>query len=240
MSFTNCYEDTTRAESYAKLEFPGTYYLAFRDLPAIISNYVKGSRAMDFGCGAGRSTRFTKNLGFEITGVDISKEMITLAKKIDPTGDYRIVKNGLLDSFEDNTFDLIQSIFTFDNVPTEELKIQLFSEFRRILKPDGIMINLVSSEKLYVNDWASFNTTCFAKNFTANCGDKVYTIMKDVDDKRPVEDELWPDLDYKRVYRKAELSLIETCKPLGYDYEPIEWVNETRIAPWSIYVLSKS
>jgi len=239
MSFTNCYEDTARAESYAKLEFPGTYYLAFRDLPTIISNHAKGNVAMDFGCGAGRSTRFTKNLGFEIIGVDISTEMITAAKRIDPIGDYRIVKEGILDHFEDNSFDLIQSIFTFDNVPTEKLKIQLFSEFRRILKKDGIMINLVSSQELYVNDWASFTTTCFANNFKAKCGDRVYTIMKDVEDQRPVEDELWPDINYKRVYSKAGLALIETYKPLGYEYEPIEWVNETRIAPWSIYVLTK-
>ena len=239
MSFTSCYEDTARAESYAKLEFPGTYYLAFRDLPTIISNHAKGNVAMDFGCGAGRSTRFTNNLGFEIIGVDISTEMITAAKRIDPIGDYRIVKEGILDQFEDNSFDLIQSIFTFDNVPTEKLKIQLFSEFRRILKKDGKMINLVSSKELYINDWASFNTTCFPENFTAKCGDKVYTIMKDVEDQRPVEDELWPDIDYKRVYSKAGLALIETYKPLGYEYEPIEWVNETRIAPWSIYVLTK-
>lgn len=52
------------------------------------------------------------------------------------------------------------------------------------------MINLVSSQELYVNDWASFTTTCFADNFTAKCGDRVYTIMKDVEDQRPVEDAL--------------------------------------------------
>lgn len=47
-------------------------------------------------------------------------------------------------------------------------------------------------------------------------------------------------MDYKRVYCKAGLELDETYKPLGYEHEPIEWVNETRIAPWSIYVLSKA
>jgi hypothetical protein len=37
MEFTNVYDDAERAEAYAKLEFPGTYYLAYRDLPEIIS-----------------------------------------------------------------------------------------------------------------------------------------------------------------------------------------------------------
>lgn len=101
------------------------------------------------------------------------------------------------------------------------------------------MINLVSSPDIYVNDWASFTTTCFSENFTAECGDKVKTIMKDVEDQRPVEDILWPDADYKRVYAEAGLELIATYRPLGKESEPIEWVNETRIAPWVIYVLKK-
>ena len=36
-TFGNVYEDEERARAYATLEFPGTYYLAFRDLPAIDS-----------------------------------------------------------------------------------------------------------------------------------------------------------------------------------------------------------
>ena len=42
--FSNCYEDARRAEAYAKLEFPGTYYLAYRDLPEIIFEHVTGIR----------------------------------------------------------------------------------------------------------------------------------------------------------------------------------------------------
>jgi len=53
--FGNVYEDEERARAYATLQFPGTYYLAFRDLPALIRRYNGGSRALDFGCGTGRS-----------------------------------------------------------------------------------------------------------------------------------------------------------------------------------------
>ena len=51
VSFSNVYDDTERAKAYAALEFPGTYYLAYRDLPAIISQYVaqhvSGREALD-------------------------------------------------------------------------------------------------------------------------------------------------------------------------------------------------
>lgn len=237
MSFINCYEDTKRAESYSKLEYPGTYYLAFRDIPEILIKYAKGKKALDFGCGAGRSTRFLQNLGFDATGVDISSEMIALANRIDPDGQYKLANEGTLDKFPDSTFDVIQSAFTFDNIPTLELKSSLFKEFKRILKPSGCIINLVSSPELYTHDWASFITTCFPENFTAKCGDWVRTIMKDVDDQRPVDDILWPDEDYKKVYKSAGLKLEETFRPLGNRSEPYQWVNETLIAPWVIYVL---
>jgi hypothetical protein len=35
------------------------------------------------------------------------------------------------------------------------------------------------------------------------------------------------------------LELAQKYKPLGTESEPYKWVNETRIAPWVIYVLRK-
>jgi hypothetical protein len=55
--FENSWDDQTRAESYSRLEFPNTYYLAYRDLPDIISRHVTGKRALDFGCGTGCENR---------------------------------------------------------------------------------------------------------------------------------------------------------------------------------------
>ena len=94
MGFVNVYEDTKRAAAYSKLEFPGTYYLAYRDLPKIILEHVKGRKAIDFGCGTGRSTRFLKKLGFDTVGVDIAEEMIKRAREMDspdPGKDCRFV-----------------------------------------------------------------------------------------------------------------------------------------------------
>lgn len=67
--FFNVYDDKTRADAYAELEFPGTYSLAFRDVPTILREYIQGRNAVDFGCGTGRSTRFLRNLGYDVVGV---------------------------------------------------------------------------------------------------------------------------------------------------------------------------
>jgi trans-aconitate methyltransferase len=240
MEFGNVYEDARRAEAYAKLEFPGTYYLAYRDLPEIIFKHVKEKKAIDFGCGTGRSTRFLQKMGFDTIGVDIAEDMIEQARQIDPDGDYRLIEDGGLSQFEEGAYDLILSAFTFDNIPTEKRKVELFKKLGGLLKSEGCIVNLVSSPEIYVNEWASFSTKDFPENKGAKCGDKVKIIVTAIDDKRPVEDIIWPDKDYRETYKKAGLKLIETYKPLAREDEPFEWVNETKIAPWVIYVLRKS
>lgn len=239
MSFDNVYEDSRRADAYAKLEFPGTYFLAFRDLPKIISSHSKGKNALDFGCGTGRSTRFLEKLGLNAVGADISEEMLKLARIKDPDGGYYLVNDGDLEGFNDNSFDLVLSAFTFDNIPTADNKIRNLKSINNLLKSGGIMINLVSTPEIYVNEWASFSTKDFPENKNAKSGDTVKIIMKDVVDQRPVEDIVWSHDSYLEVYKQAELKIIKTYKPLARNDEPFDWINETKIAPWIIYVLGK-
>lgn len=107
-TFTNVYGDPLRASSYAGLDFPGTYWLAFRDIPGLIRRHLAGgSVALDFGCGAGRSTRFLQELGFRTVGVDISEAMLALARERDPQGEYVLVPDGDLSGLASRRFDLV-------------------------------------------------------------------------------------------------------------------------------------
>ncbi len=234
--FSNVYNDKARADAYAALEFPGTYYLAYRDLPAIISKHVQGTKAVDFGCGAGRSTRFLQRLGFDVVGVDISEPMLALARERDSKGDYRLMSDDSLSELESNTYDLVLSAFPFDNIAMEK-KYMLFQSLKRLLKRDGRIVNLVSSPEIYVNEWTSFSTKDFPENRNAKSGDKVQVVMLDVEDRRPVQDIFCPDHDYQKIYKSAGLVTIEMHKPLGRPDEGHSWVSETRVSPWVVYVL---
>jgi ubiquinone/menaquinone biosynthesis C-methylase UbiE len=238
-TFENSWGNQIRAESYAKLEFPNTYYLAYRDLPMIISTHVKGDRALDFGCGTGRSTRFLKKLGFNITGIDISSDMLQIARNLDSSGDYQIVSDGKYSHLGLKQYDLIQSIFTFDNIPGWENRINILTRLSELLKPTGKIICLDSTPQLYTNEWASFSTKEFPGNWSAKTGDIVRDIMLDVEDRRPVEDIFWTVPDYHIMFEKAGLALESTYKPLGSKEEGFNWISETHIAPWMIFVLRK-
>lgn len=238
MAATNCYNDAKRARAYAKLEFSGTYFLAYRDLPDILFEHANGKKALDFGCGAGRSTRFLKKLGFDTVGVDIAKDMIEKALEMDPDGNYILIKDGRLSQFENNTYDLTLSAFAFDNIPSVEKKVDILGDMGSILKRDGIIVNLVSSPEIYINEWASFSTGGFPEKKKTKSGDKVKIIITDIEDKRPVEDFMCTDDDYKKIFKKAGLELVKTYKPLARESDTYKWVSETSIAPWTIYVLT--
>ena len=235
--FENSYNNWERAESYARLEFTGTYYLAYRDLPAIIFKHVTGKRAVDFGCGAGRSTRFLRKLGFEAVGIDISAEMIEKAQALDPVGDYRIVSDGDYDQVGQRQFDLVLAVFTFDNIPSAENRANLLRALKRLLRPGGKIILLDSTPELYGLDWVSFSTSHFPENHRKTSGSIVKTIIEGIGDNRPVEDIFWTDADYRALFEAAGLELVESYRPLAIKSEPYDWINETKVAPWVIYVV---
>jgi SAM-dependent methyltransferase len=236
----NTYEDARYAEAYARLEFPGTYLLAFRDLPALLAAEVSGRRALDFGCGAGRSTRFLRGLGFEAAGVDISAAMIREARERDPGGEYLLIPPADLGALAPRAWDLVLSAFTFDNIPTREARLANLLALSGLLAPGGRLVNLVSSPELYLHEWASFSTRGFPENRAARSGDRVRCVITGIGDDRPVDDVLCSEEDYRALYRQAGLEVRAVHRPLGREEDGVAWVSETRIAPWTIYVLGRA
>jgi SAM-dependent methyltransferase len=234
-TFRNVYEDEERARAYADLDYPGTYYLAFRDIPQLLQKHIAGSRALDFGCGAGRSTRFLRDLGFDVTGIDVSDAMLRQARSRDPDGRYVLVRDGL-DVLSGERYDLVFCAFPFDNIPASD-RVRVFRQLADLLAPDGHIVNLVSSTDIYVHEWLSFSTRDFPENRRAKSGDVVRIVMLDGADQRPVEDIFWTDDDYAETFSAAGLQLVQLHRPLGNDSDGFDWVSERTVSPWTIHVL---
>jgi len=135
----------------------------------------------------------------------------------------------------------VLSAFTFDNIPTRDLKVKNFQGLGRLLAPGAAIVNLVSSPDIYTHEWASFTTKDFPDNKNAKSGDKV----KIRHDRRGRPETrggtfVWSDEAYREVYRAAGLEEVAKHAPLGRVDEPYAWVSETRVAPWVIYVLKKA
>jgi ubiquinone/menaquinone biosynthesis C-methylase UbiE len=232
----NVYDDADYAESYAGLDWSGTYHLVRRDLPDILHRHVTGQRALDFGCGSGRSTRLLRSYGFDVTGVDIAASMIQKARQIDPAGDYRLLAEGDLERLPDGGFDLVLAAFPFDNIPGPQ-KPHLFRALSRLLAAGGRIVNIVSSPEIYTHEWVSFSTRDYPENRQAGDGDVVRIVTTEFRDGRPAEDVLCTDAGYRGIYSRAGLEVVADYRPLARGDEGWPWVSETRVAPWVIWVL---
>jgi SAM-dependent methyltransferase len=238
MSFANVYEDSTFAEAYAQLDLPGTYLLATRELPGILRRQVTGRRALDFGCGAGRSSRLLRDLGFEVVGIDVSSAMVAQARRLDPEGDYRVQDAADPAVPLPGPVDVVFCSFPFDNIPGWDLRLRLLQALRGALAPGGRVVNLVSTPAIYTHEWVSFTTRAYPENHRARSGDVVRIAGRSVGDHRPVQDILWLDPDWLELYRDAGLQVLELQRPLAHGDEGPSWVNETRIPPWTLWVLA--
>jgi SAM-dependent methyltransferase len=93
-------------------------------------------RALDVGCGEGRFCRMLRQAGIAATGIDPTSQLLEIARRRDPSGDYRPGRAEQLD-FEDGTFDLVVSYITLIDIPDFRAAIR---EMVRVLKPGGALL----------------------------------------------------------------------------------------------------
>ena len=98
-------------------------------------NLDNGS-VLDVGCGAGLATNWLADLGFDVTGVDISDGALKEAKKRDKTKTVKYIKADALSlPFEDESFDSVISLDFLEHVYEPE---KVIKEISRVLKPEGL------------------------------------------------------------------------------------------------------
>lgn len=111
---------------YAKHSLGRTGYLAFKYIPFLIKKYTKGKKTLDYGCGAGRSSRFLYDLGLDVEAVDTSCEMIEEAKRHDSPILYQTIESAKILN-ESKRYDLVFSslvMFEISSI-TNIIKISL-------------------------------------------------------------------------------------------------------------------
>jgi ubiquinone/menaquinone biosynthesis C-methylase UbiE len=98
-------------------------------------------RALEIGCGPGRLVKpLSRHFG-EIHGVDVSDEMIRLARQrlADiPHAHFHTTNGASLPQFADESFDFIYSYAVFQHIPSRDVVLENMREIRRLLKPGGV------------------------------------------------------------------------------------------------------
>jgi SAM-dependent methyltransferase len=111
----------------------------------------KEMRVLEIGCGAGRMTRALSALFGEVHAVDVSAEMIRIARV--KTGDLPNVflyrNNGMdLRELPDATLDFVLSFIVFQHIPSKAIIESYVREVQRVLKPGRLFKFQVQGAKL--------------------------------------------------------------------------------------------
>lgn len=100
------------------------------------------TRALDFGCGAGRLTRGLESFFEESVGVDVAASMIDKARELSPPESRcRYVLNERPDPslFETGSFDFVLSFIVLQHM-RQEYQAGYLGEFLRVLGPAGLCL----------------------------------------------------------------------------------------------------
>jgi len=148
------FDENRRSEAWGKSEFFNTGEHEIKD----VVDYLKAlktvltrKRALDFGCGIGRTTQALTKYFDYVYGVDIAPSMIKQAKKYAGKNKkciYYLNKESHLKLFQENYFDFIYSNITLQHMESQYAKSYI-AEFMRILNKGGVLVFQIPSDKIF-------------------------------------------------------------------------------------------
>lgn len=123
-------------------EFFATAADVMRGLTAELKRLDRRDAALEIGCGPGRLMRpMSRHFG-EVHGVDVSDEMIRLAKERlrgVANAHPQVTAKSDLAMFPDAKFDFVYSYAVFQHIPSREVVLGYLREAWRVLKPGGVI-----------------------------------------------------------------------------------------------------
>jgi len=121
----------------------------------IIKKFSNGNKILDLACGTGNITEFLKNKKYNVFGLDISFNMLQLAKKKNVNN----LVNGTFFKlpFKDKSFDVVLSTFdSLNNVESLNDLKNVFSEVYRVLRNGGLWTFDLNTIFVFIDYWSNY------------------------------------------------------------------------------------
>jgi SAM-dependent methyltransferase len=180
-------------------------------------------RIINLGCGGGHND-YTLKSQFQVTGVDISEPMLSLARELNPEvtyvlGDMRSVRLGA-------RFDAVAIFDSINYMRTVESLRAAFTTAFSHLRPGGVLVTYVEECK---DRFRQNKTTSLANSR----GDIEITLIDNCYDPDP--DDTWYEchLIYL-IRRRGELTIESDCHLLGL-FSLQTWLDEMQATGFEVY-----
>ncbi len=133
-------------EDYDRLarEYSETRLFPWKDI-LFLKEWVKDrDRILDLGCGNGRLLELFKDMNIKYVGLDISEELLNIARSRYTGPNVSFVLSDALDiPFDEDSFNAVYAIALLHHIPSASFRLKTLNEVRRVLKRDGIFVATV-------------------------------------------------------------------------------------------------
>jgi len=155
----------------------------------------------DFGCGPGQTTEYLKNLGIEISGLDLSEKILEQAKTIHP--EIHFQRGNILGlEFKNNSLAGVVAFYAIVHFTEEQVEIAC-REIYRVLEPGGIFLFTyhIGEETIHVEEFLGkkidIDFMFFTTDFISSCIEKSGFEKIEIIEREP-----YPGVEYesRRAY----------------------------------------
>jgi len=127
----------------------------------------------DFGCGPGQTSKYLKDLGIEISGLDLSEKLLEQARKNHPELNFK--KGNILElEFDDDSIAGVVAFYAIVHF-TEEQVETAFRQVFRVLQPGGLFLLTyhIGEDTIHIEEFLgkeiSIDFMFFTGDFISNC-----------------------------------------------------------------------
>lgn len=154
------------AESYAKKFFDELSRKPFdRELLERFARECSNGRVLDIGCGPGHVGHFLRDLGVDVTGIDLSPSMVDVARKLNAGMRFEVGDMRQLDCHDGEIAGIV-AFYSVIHIARGEVPA-ILGEFHRVLARDGRLLlavhggrgNITADE--FVGHQVRFEATLF-------------------------------------------------------------------------------
>lgn len=233
---SNKYEYNEKtAALYKSLGITGTTYEPTFNLAKDIIGDLSGKTILDFGSGAGRSSKFLYSLNAKrVIGVDHNKSMVDAANGEDVDGvEFHHIEDTI--PFEDDYFEYAFSSWVFMEMSSISAIERTFKEIYRVLLKGGIFYCIVATpESAYGHDYVSFKYIDSPRELLS--GDKTKLEIK-TDQPFIIEDHFWTIEDYQNSLENVGFKAFRVSYPELQKEN--NWLDESSVPAHMIITVKK-
>lgn len=146
--------------------FPDDNFVNHLKVYRFASQFCKGKRVLDVGCGTGYGTAYLANSAWSAVGIDISSQAVRYARKQYRDSNLQFERMSAESlTFADGSFDFIISTENFEHLGDHKANLQ---HMARVLTNQGMLLLATPNLEMFVDDSNPYHTHEFTYEELSN------------------------------------------------------------------------